>query len=66
MNTLQRQQQEAQCYGLRGDISSTQASMNNNLSQAPSALQRQDTKRAKNYVTMAERDVEALEKFVGR
>ena len=61
-----QQQQAAAGYGLRGDMAGHQESMKFNLSRAQSALQHHDTERAKKYAGMAETDVEALEKFLGR
>jgi serine/threonine-protein kinase len=61
-----QQQQAAAGYGLRGDMAGHQESMKFNLSRAQSALQHHDTERAKKYADLAEADVEALEKFLGR
>jgi serine/threonine-protein kinase len=61
-----QQQQAAAGYGLRGDMAGHQESMKFNLSRAQSALQHHDTERAKKYADLAENDVEALEKFLGR
>ena len=65
LDTLQRQQQ-AEGYGLRGDIAAKQASMKINLSKAQSAIGQNDAARAKRYADMASADVEALERFLGR
>jgi serine/threonine protein kinase len=65
LDTLQRQQQ-AEGYGLRGDIASKQVSMKINLSKAQNAIGQNDAARAKRYADMATADVEALEKFLGR
>ena len=65
LDNLQRQQ-AAQCFGLRGDIASKQASMKFNLAKAQDAISRNDLERAKRYTDMAAADVEALEKFLGR
>jgi hypothetical protein len=60
-----QQQQAASGFGLRGDMVAKQASMKNNLSKAEDAMQRHDTARAKKYLDLTDRDVEALEKFLG-
>jgi hypothetical protein len=66
-NSLDRlqQQQSAAGYGLRGDMAAKQSSMKNNLSKAQDAVEHGDAARAKRYMTMAEGDVEALERFLG-
>jgi hypothetical protein len=65
LDTLQRQQQ-AEGYGLRGDIAAKQVSMKINLSKAQTAIGQNDAARAKRYAGMASADVEALERFLGR
>jgi serine/threonine-protein kinase len=65
LDTLQRQQQ-AEGYGLRGDIAAKQVSMKINLSKAQNAIGQNDAARAKRYADMASADVEALERFLGR
>jgi hypothetical protein len=65
LDNLQAQQQ-AQGLGLRGDISSRQASMKMNLAKAQDAIEHNDAARAKRYAQMTDADVEALEKFLGR
>jgi serine/threonine-protein kinase len=65
LNTLQ-QQQAAQGVGLRGDMVVRQESMKLNLSMAQQAVERRDTARAQRFKALAERDVEALERFLGR
>ena len=65
LDTLQRQQQ-AEGYGLRGDIVSKQASMKLNLQKAQDAIEHNDAARAKRYADMAAADAEALERFLGR
>ena len=52
--------------GLRGDMASKQASMKNNMAKAQDAIQHNDLERAKRYSKLAENDIEALEKFLGR
>jgi serine/threonine-protein kinase len=61
-----RRQQAAQGYGLRGDIVASEQRMQINLSNAQSALQQQDGKRAQKYLDLAAVEVEKLEKFLGR
>lgn len=65
LETLQRQQAAAG-YGLRGDMSAKQASMNLNISKAQNAIQHNDAARAQRYAQAATADVEALERFLGR
>jgi len=65
LDNLQAQQQAAG-YGLRGDIASKQASMKMNLAKAQDAINHNEAERAKRYAKMADADVEALEKFLGR
>jgi serine/threonine protein kinase len=65
VETLQRQQ-AAMGVGLRGDIASRLASMKVNLAKAQDAIGRNDVERAKRYAGLADADVEALEKFLGR
>ncbi len=60
------QQQASAGYGLRGDIASKQSSMKVNLAKAQNAIEHNDAARAKRYADLAEADVEALEKFLGR
>ena len=65
LEAMQRQQQ-AEGYGLRGDMASKQASMKVNLAKAQDAIEHNDAARAKRYINMTTADVEALEKFLGR
>ena len=65
LDNLQRQQQ-ADGYGLRGDIVQKQASMKLNLAKAQNAIEHNDAERAKRYADMTSSDVEALERFLGR
>ncbi len=65
LDNLQRQQ-NAQGYGLRGDIVSTQELMKTHLAKAQQALENQDTKNAKKYSDLAETELATLEKFLGR
>ena len=52
--------------GLRGDIVSRQESMNLNLTRAREAVQQHNAARAQRFKSLAESDIEALEKFLGR
>jgi eukaryotic-like serine/threonine-protein kinase len=61
-----QQQQAAAGFGLRGDMVARQASMKTNLSKAEDAVQQKDAARAKRYVDLTGKDVEALERFLGR
>jgi eukaryotic-like serine/threonine-protein kinase len=61
-----QRQQEAMGVGLRGDVALHLASMKVNLAKAQDAIGRSDLERAKRYAGLADADVEALEKFLGR
>jgi serine/threonine-protein kinase len=61
-----QQQQASQGLGLRGDMAARQESMKLNLSRAQQAMEQRDGVRAQRFKTRAERDVEALERFLGR
>jgi hypothetical protein len=65
LENLQRQQ-ASMGLSLRGDMAGRQASMKNNLAKAQDAIQHNDLERAKRYAKLAEGDIEALEKFLGR
>jgi eukaryotic-like serine/threonine-protein kinase len=67
-NSLDRLQQEQarQGLGLRSDMAARQTSMNSNLSRAREALEKHDAGRAQKFRDAAERDIEALETFLGR
>ncbi len=60
-----QQQQSAAGFGLRGDMVAHQTSMKANLFKAEEALQHGDVARAKKFGDMAERDLNALERFLG-
>jgi serine/threonine protein kinase len=60
-----QQQQSASGFGLRGDMVAKQASMKSNLFKAEEAMQHHDAARAKRYLDLTGRDVDALEKFLG-
>ncbi|HWR13870.1 MAG TPA: hypothetical protein VN577_03520, partial [Terriglobales bacterium] len=61
-----KNQQGSMGLGLRGDMAAKQSSMKNNLAKAQDAISRNDAERAKRYTGLAEKDIEALEKFLGR
>jgi hypothetical protein len=61
-----RAQQARDGLGLRGDIAQRQESMKLNVQKAQDAITRGDGVRAKRYTDLANADVEALEKFLGR
>ncbi len=61
-----KRQQAASGYGLRGDMAEHESSMKLNLSKAQNAIEHNDLERAKRYAGLAETDVEALERFLGR
>jgi hypothetical protein len=60
-----QQQQSASGLGLRGDMVAKQASMKANLFKAEEAMQHHDAARAKKFLELTGRDVDALEKFLG-
>ena len=66
--SLDRMQQEQarMGVGLRGDMAARQQAMNTNLKRANEALNARDPARAQRSRDAAERDIEALEKFLGR
>jgi serine/threonine-protein kinase len=61
-----KRQQAASGFGLRGDMAEHESSMKLNLSKAQNAIEHNDLDRAKRYASMAETDIDALEKFLGR
>lgn len=61
-----RDEQARMGVGLRGDMAARQQSMNTNLKRAEDALDARDAARAQRFRDAAERDIEALEKFLGR
>src|SRR5262245_42824574 len=61
-----QQEQANQGLGLRGDMAARQESMKLNLSRVQQAMEQRDGVRAQRFKTLAERDVEALERFLGR
>jgi hypothetical protein len=65
LDTMQ-QQQARQGLSLRGDMAGRQTTMNLNLTRAQQAVQQQNAGRALKFKAMAEADLEALERFLGR
>jgi len=67
-NSLDRLQQEQarQGLGLRGDMAARQQSMKSNLAKAQDALEKGDTARGRRFSEQAQKDIEALEQFLGR
>jgi len=61
-----RRAQQAQGYGLRGDIVQAEQMMQINLSRAQSALQSGNVDQAKGYLDKAENQAMTLERFLGR
>jgi eukaryotic-like serine/threonine-protein kinase len=61
-----RKQQEADGYGLRGDISSAQQRMQMDLAKGDAALKANDLVNAQKYYDMADAEITKLEKFLGR
>jgi eukaryotic-like serine/threonine-protein kinase len=67
-STLERleEQQARQGFGLRGDIVARHGSMRINLARAQEAVDRSDVGRAQKFRDTAQRDIEALERMLGR
>jgi serine/threonine-protein kinase len=61
-----RQQQRAQGLGLRSDISASLSRMQQYMNQADAAINRGDPESGRKYADLAEREIENLEKFLGR
>jgi hypothetical protein len=61
-----QQEQATRGLGLRGDMAGRQQSMNQNLAKSHGALEHRDVPRSRRYKALAEADLEALEKFLGR
>ncbi|HUL32510.1 MAG TPA: protein kinase [Candidatus Eisenbacteria bacterium] len=61
-----RHEQEAQGFGLRGDISSAEQRMQMYLAKADSALKAKDVTSAQKYFDLADGEITKLEKFLGR
>jgi serine/threonine-protein kinase len=60
-----RRELGTQGLNLRGDIASSEELMKSNLDKARRALQNQDAKNARRYLTMAQAQMEKIEKFLG-
>ncbi len=61
-----RSEQAKQGYGLRGDMATAEELMKTNLSRAQAAINQGDGAKAKEYLDLAEAQVEKLEGFLGR
>lgn len=61
-----KRQQSGQGYGLRGDVVAAEQRMQTYMSKAQAALQRQDGPAAKKYFIQADKEIDFLEKFLGR
>jgi serine/threonine-protein kinase len=61
-----RHQQEADGYGLRGDIAAAVERMQMNLAKGNSALKANDLVNAQKYFDMADAEISKVEKFLGR
>jgi hypothetical protein len=61
-----RREQARQGLGLRGDIAARQQTMNTNITRAGEAVSQRNAARAQRFKALAEADIEALEKFLGR
>jgi hypothetical protein len=65
LNTLRRQQ-AASGLGLRADMTNAAQRMEYCYSQSEAALNRRDAETAKKNLDLAEREVDKLEKFLGK
>jgi type IV secretory pathway VirB10-like protein len=65
LDSLERQQ-EAQGYGLRGDMVAGRQRMHADIARAESSLHDKDVDSTQNYLSMAEAEAEKLEQFLGR
>jgi eukaryotic-like serine/threonine-protein kinase len=61
-----RAQQARQGYGLRGDMTAAEELMKTNLQRAQSAIDQGDGAKAKEYLDLAQPQLEKLESFLGR
>jgi hypothetical protein len=61
-----QQEQARQGLGLRGDMAARQQSMKSSLAKAQDALEKGDAARARRFSDQAQKDIEALEQFLGR
>ena len=60
-----KHQQEAEGYGLRGDIAAAVERMQMNLAKGNSALKAHDLVNAQKYFDMADTEIANVEKFLG-
>jgi hypothetical protein len=65
LDSLEKQQ-EAQGYGLRGDMVAGRQRMHADIVRAESSLHDKDVDSTQNYLSMAEAEAEKLEQFLGR
>jgi septation ring formation regulator EzrA len=65
LQTLQQQQQRSG-FGLRGDIASSWKRMEHYMDQFDAAMAAKDPEAAREHMENAEREIGALEKFLGR
>lgn len=65
LDSLERQQ-EAQGYGLRGDMVAGRQRMHADIARAESSLHDKDVDSTQNYLSMAGAEAEKLEQFLGR
>jgi hypothetical protein len=65
LDSLERQQ-EAQGYGLRGDMVASRQRMHADIARAESSLHEKDVDSTQNYLSMAEAETGKLEQFLGR
>ncbi len=65
LETLEQQMRQSG-LGLRGDMVGARNNMRNDMAKAKEALDSGDTDRAREYLDRAHREVEKLEKFLGR
>jgi hypothetical protein len=61
-----KQEQQAQGFGLRGDIAAAEERMQMDLAKGNAALQAKDLVNAQKYFDMADGEITKLEKFLGR
>ena len=65
LDSLEKQQ-EAQGYGLRGDMVAGRQRMHADIARAESSLHDKDVDNTQKYLSMAEAETEKLEQFLGR
>jgi serine/threonine-protein kinase len=61
-----RSQQQAQGVDIRGDILAAMNRMHTYMNEADGAIARNDLEAANGYMERADREIAALEKFLGR